>query len=1069
MKLALSILATAALARAQDPYLNFDAYGTILQIPAASEEQYDQNQNHAAGIVPVASADGNELHIVGNRWSAYPLPETDSPLEVYDDSVLEFTFKLDADTVSGFQAVCLDADKEQTGSNGRCFVLSTSQGWIDGMTNVAETTAVGESSQISIPIGHFFTGTINYLVFIQDSDGDAAAKAAGDSTISGLKLIQKDRIKLEVEIDGTVEYLENNQLSYTTDGGSPTSQDTQDWLMAISEDGKGLQINGNQWKALALNAPITITHYTVLEFDIVVTEPGEFHAICLDDTLDNQDSCMVYKHPQDNSYFRLTSELGTGVSERLVIPYGQILGLLEGDNRTANYIAFVQDNDAGDKRGGQSTYSNIRVYDEQRTPLKISVYNQDVNIPNIQTPFTNSGSNSVQDSIDHVMSVSSDASTLTAYGNSWKRFKLDEPFTVTEATVLKFTFEATVEAESHIICLLDDSINANDGRDDCYALSGKEITGSSSAYKKVSPFTEDGHTTHYELLVGSYFTGDVLYLGFGQDNDKAFTATRAEGESSISNITIYDLPSLNVGVDGSSPTDRSVNSLSFAIANDQQSYESSSQDNTPIRDNLAIVADDGSSITVTANTWRMFPIVPPKSSAELGDFVVSFNYKLVTKAQFHAICFEDNSELGDYDSPASNEYDPKRCFLLNEFEDLSSNQVWFRGYQPALGETHRYVLNLSKFPFERFYEWKYLALIQDNDDDNSVGEMVISDLHVTTSLTSCLESTDFTFQVSDCTVENFLTQVGVQLAATTGCSQDDPLLELMAVFDAKTEMDVYKQIEHICKSSYGAYEHDFAKTISSETQLVGEFIDGGTILNYETDAEGGDLAKDGAAIAASDQVAATHLLSWPKHHALDHCDVGAAMCCWVDSRGTTALDDNTDVCYVDMKASRRTAHVADGYSIYGGGAEGAANCHGFAWGTDGGSVASALKGNALFKVGFMDNFYKDSKGNVEQVPGAPMCGCMDRMPVVTYASCTKAAPDTSSVSVTHSAATGFSAVFTMGTIQYTDCGDLNAHYKTLVAAGSPDALYMDTRIVGDGQCLGAINGFLHDKGLIKTA
>ena len=181
---------------------------------------------------------------------------------------------------------------------------------------------------------------------------------------------------------------------------------------------------------------------------------------------------------------------------------------------------------------GRSTYSNIRVYDEQRTPLKISVYGQDVEIPNIQAPFTNSQkSNSyVQDSVDHVMSVSADATTLTAYGNSWKRFKLDEPFAVTEATVLKLTFEATVEAEAHIVCLLDDSINANDGRDDCYALSGKEIGKSGSAYKKVTPFTADGGTTHYELLVGSYFTGNVLYLGFGQDNDKAFTATRAEGE-----------------------------------------------------------------------------------------------------------------------------------------------------------------------------------------------------------------------------------------------------------------------------------------------------------------------------------------------------------------------------------------------------------------------------------------------------------------------------------------------------------------------------------------------------------
>merc|ERR1712086_1159639 len=100
-------------------------------------------------------------------------------------------------------------------------------------------------------------------------------------------------------------------------------------------------------------------------------------------------------------------------------------------------------------------------------------------------------------------------------------------------------------------------------------------------------------------------------------------------------------------------------------------------------------------------------------------------------------------------------------------------------------------------------------------------------------------------------------------------------------------------------------------------------------LNYETEAA--DLLKDGAGIDAADAMSATHLFATPKHHALDQCDVGAAMCCWVDSRGASALEDNTDVCYVNMKASRRTAHVADGYSIYGESDEGAVNCQGFAW------------------------------------------------------------------------------------------------------------------------------------------
>ena len=359
--------------------------------------------------------------------------------------------------------------------------------------------------------------------------------------------------------------------------------------------------------------------------------------------------------------------------------------------------------------------------------------------------------------------------------------------------------------------------------------------------------------------------------------------------------------------------------------------------------------------------------------------------------------------------------------------------------------------------------------ISDNDiGDKSGGELTISNIQITTTLTSCLKDVSFAFQVSDCTVENFLAGVKTRMDEVNCPGYHDPLLELFAFFDADYETDVYREIEHICASSYEPSEYNFAKTISSQTQVVGEFIDGGTILNYENDAEGGNLAKDGSGILDSDDFAATHLLAWPKHHALDHCDIGAAMCCWVDSRSATPLVDNTDVCYVDMKASKRIAHVRDGYSIYGNSSEGAVNCHGFAWGTDG-VISGALKGNALFKVGFMNNLYQ-GQGNVEQVPGAPMCGCMDRMPVVTNAACTEVTDDTSVVDVTYDATLDtYKAKFTMGTIEYSDCGDLSTHYKTLEGAESPNAKYMDTRIVGEGGCHGAINHFLAGKGLVKTA
>ena len=174
--------------------LDFHVYNATLAI-ADAELEYDQNQNTAAGIAPTISADGTTLTSVGNRWSAYALP---SPVEIYEDTVLQFAFTLDEETVSGFQALCLDADTELTGANGQCFALATTQGWVDGMLNAATLTGVGQTTEQSIPIGKFFTGTVNYLAFIQDSDGDAVAKSKGSSSVSDLTLVRQGADTLQV-------------------------------------------------------------------------------------------------------------------------------------------------------------------------------------------------------------------------------------------------------------------------------------------------------------------------------------------------------------------------------------------------------------------------------------------------------------------------------------------------------------------------------------------------------------------------------------------------------------------------------------------------------------------------------------------------------------------------------------------------------------------------------------------------------------------------------------------------------------------------------------------------------
>merc|ERR1711957_80669 len=129
--------------------------------------------------------------------------------------------------------------------------------------------------------------------------------------------------------------------------------------------------------------------------------------------------------------------------------------------------------------------------------------------------------------------------------------------------------------------------------------------------------------------------------------------------------------------------------------------------------------------------------------------------------------------------------------------------------------------------------------------------------------------------------------------------------------------------------------------------------------------------------------------------------------------------------------------------------EGNLNCHGFAWGNDVGYADNAFKGNSLFEVAMYDALFKN--GLSEELPGAPMCGCVEHMPVVTKASCTKVVVD-QTVSVKYNASlTEFNVSADIKSIIHQSCenNDLSSHYQDLVGQGNcPDAIR--TFLVGKG-------------------
>merc|ERR1712176_1306423 len=138
------------------------------------------------------------------------------------------------------------------------------------------------------------------------------------------------------------------------------------------------------------------------------------------------------------------------------------------------------------------------------------------------------------------------------------------------------------------------------------------------------------------------------------------------------------------------------------------------------------------------------------------------------------------------------------------------------------------------------------------------------------------------------------------------------------------------------------------------------------------------------------------------------CTTNAAMCCWPkdrqanDGNGNCATPydsncvdkdpaDNTNLCYVDMeRGNESTDFDSAGYMSFDGDnndGEGAIHCHGLAWSNDVNDHTARYRGNNLFFVSMYDHLYQ--RGYVENIPGAPMCGCVEQMPTVTRSDCTQ--------------------------------------------------------------------------------
>jgi len=216
-------------------------------------------------------------------------------------------------------------------------------------------------------------------------------------------------------------------------------------------------------------------------------------------------------------------------------------------------------------------------------------------------------------------------------------------------------------------------------------------------------------------------------------------------------------------------------------------------------------------------------------------------------------------------------------------------------------------------------------------------------------------------------------------------------------------------IDELCKDHHrslqGSEAIPFSHVTARGSQFDKNYFDGGTDWNLGQ--EGISKVINAGRIPASAEAISSQQLAWPSYIAnfddVDSCQLRTAMCCFTKAQDPSTgmvsniqdnlgISPNADVCTIHLDRSPHAGHVTTGKTYYSSGKNieeetEDAYCTGFSWSQDENDISTKFRANTLFHISMMDGFYNNNL--VGGVPGAPMCGCVEQMPVVSHADCVK--------------------------------------------------------------------------------
>jgi len=327
---------------------------------------------------------------------------------------------------------------------------------------------------------------------------------------------------------------------------------------------------------------------------------------------------------------------------------------------------------------------------------------------------------------------------------------------------------------------------------------------------------------------------------------------------------------------------------------------------------------------------------------------------------------------------------------------------------------------------------------------------------------------------------------------------DEELCDVASLFGVRTEEKAGHKVDRLCAKAFDASNRSkgrnagaiaFQDVTGQGYQFDNEYYDGGTKLNAEYEPVKIETSA-GFSIKDFHDRAKTNLVEFPEEYLEDNfgrCKAQSVMCCWVQDRqandgngncedddcGDADPMDNTDICYNDLREAPLSNHVTGGFSIYENDVEGETHCHGFAWPNDIEDANHRYRGNLLFFVSMLDHL--DTRGYAREVPGAPMCSCIEKMPVVSRSDCTEVVvSETYKFTFNLSAPHLNEAELTDIDVEFIACNgetnnDLRSRFDKLDGDGMVDSsakTYFDEHIVGD--CDDKYEEFLNSMGYTKN-